>query len=111
MVRCWSRHRDTPKKMDDLITMAFDLLQKKKRELLARMKTKNIKVEKLQKVASLLSDIDITFKDIAADKMDEGLTAIQARVKAAKEAADKKAKKEADKKAAEEKEAKRLAEE
>jgi hypothetical protein len=86
MVKCWSRHRDTPKKIDDLITMAFDLLQKKKEDLLARMKTKNIKVEKLQKVASLLSDIDMTFKDTAADKMDEGLTAIQARVKAAKEA-------------------------
>jgi hypothetical protein len=86
MVKCWSRHRDTPKKMDDLTTMAFDLLQKMKEDLLERMKSRNIKVEKLEKVVSLLSDIDITFQDIAAEKMDEGLTAVQARVKAAKEA-------------------------
>ena len=83
MVKCWSRHRDVPTKMDQLITVAFDTLQKRKENLEARMKTANIKPEKLRKVACLLSDIDIVFQDVVAADMDDGMTALRAKVEAA----------------------------
>jgi hypothetical protein len=83
MVKCWKRHRDVPTKIDHLVDQAFSDLNAQKIHLKRRLKSSNIKPEKLDKVNLLLSDIDVVLKDPA--NACAGMIGIQARVDAAKE--------------------------
>jgi hypothetical protein len=84
MVKCWKRHRDTPTTIDNLVDQAFEDLRAKKTDLVTRMASSNIKVEKLQKVNDLLQDISTAMSDFQDVDMTDALVAIETKIRSAK---------------------------
>ena len=84
MVKCWKRHRDTPTTIDDLVDQAFEDLRAKKTDLVTRMASSNVKVEKLQKVNDLLEDISTAMSDFKDVDMTDALVAIETKIRIAK---------------------------
>jgi hypothetical protein len=54
MVKCWTRHRDVPTKINEVVDRAVEDLQRRQQALKIRMTKNKIKVESLQKVEELL---------------------------------------------------------
>jgi hypothetical protein len=73
MVKCWTRHRDVPTKINEVVDRAVEDLQRRQQALKIRMTKNKIKVESLQKVEELL---DCCF-DVVAKLHDEGDVAIR----------------------------------
>jgi hypothetical protein len=72
MVKCWTRHRDVPTKINEVVDRAVEDLQRRQQALKIRMTKNKIRVESLQKVEELL---DCCF-DVVDKLPDEGDVAI-----------------------------------
>jgi hypothetical protein len=83
MVKCWKRHRDVPKTIDQVVDKMFDDLRSLQVDYKKREESNGIKPEKLMRVNSLLAALHGSVASMPSAEMGENMQQVQAKMAAA----------------------------